>query len=201
MEVYLVRHGESTANVEGIFSGHMDVELTKGGEDQADAISESLSHIEFDAVYSSDLKRALKTAELATKGRFEIVTSRGLREMSFGIFEGKSLQDLEAEGTEEFLIWSKDYVNNIVPGGESIVTSGERVVEYYKDIIHNSLKKGYERIIIFAHLGPIKAILANEISGDLKKHFKYKVENCGINIIEYDVKGQSSLVCLNAKKL
>ncbi len=86
---YIVRHGESVANVEKTVAGHFDSPLTPNGEAQARNAGEVLARIDFDAAFSSDLIRARRTAEIITANRNIAVTARSiLRERFCGRFEG-----------------------------------------------------------------------------------------------------------------
>jgi alpha-ribazole phosphatase len=87
---YIARHGETVFNATGIVQGHTDSPLTENGVAQAQALGEELRHINFDAVFSSDLLRAQKTAEIAKLERELVVTTSALlRERSYGRFDGK----------------------------------------------------------------------------------------------------------------
>ena len=70
--IYLVRHGETQGNLDDKAQGHLDVPLTETGRLQAKAVAERLNDIEFDAVYSSDLKRAFDTAKAITANRTQL---------------------------------------------------------------------------------------------------------------------------------
>lgn len=88
--IYVVRHGQTTHNRDNIISGHDDdPELTEQGIAQAQETRDKLAHISFDEVYSSDLQRAVKTAEIiAGKPVHESRQVRGLRERKFGAIDG-----------------------------------------------------------------------------------------------------------------
>jgi len=87
---YIARHGETLYNTQGIIQGHTDSPLTETGEAQARMLGENLREVRFDAVFSSDLLRAQKTAEIAKLEReLMITTSKLLRERSYGDFDGK----------------------------------------------------------------------------------------------------------------
>lgn len=94
--IYLVRHGETFWNVAHKIQGHTDIDLTKNGEEQAKTLGEMFSNIHFDGVFSSDLLRAKRTAEIIKKERkLAVITSVLLRERKFGPLEGKYLKDLD----------------------------------------------------------------------------------------------------------
>ncbi len=87
---YLVRHGETDWNTEGLVQGHSDIPLNKNGEFQAYNLGKKLKDIHFDAVFSSDLLRAKRTAEIiAQEKKLLVKTTRFLRERAFGKLEGK----------------------------------------------------------------------------------------------------------------
>src|SRR3989344_2019069 len=87
--IYVVRHGETETNVKGILQGYESSSLTQRGIEQARELSEKFKIVKFDAVYSSDLERAQKTAEIITQeDDLPIKTNNQLRERNFGRYEG-----------------------------------------------------------------------------------------------------------------
>ena len=95
---YIVRHGETEANVKGVLQGQSDSPLTKAGKLQTKEASIKLSHIHFDEAFSSDLYRAKHTADLLLLGRkISLKTSERLRERGFGKHEGKSYKETVSE--------------------------------------------------------------------------------------------------------
>lgn len=87
--IYIVRHGESIGNVKDIMGS--DPDLTKKGEEQATNLSIKFANIHFNAVFSADLIRSRRTAEILTQGRkLPIITSKALRERDYGKYEGTS---------------------------------------------------------------------------------------------------------------
>lgn len=88
---YIVRHGATDWNEEGIIQGQLDIPLAKIGEEQARIVAQELKDVHFDAVFSSDLMRTKRTAEIITLERNLIIqTTRLLRERHYGEFQGKS---------------------------------------------------------------------------------------------------------------
>jgi len=87
---YIVRHGETEWNIKGLLQGHTDIPLNEIGERQAGALAKVFENIHFDAVYSSDLIRCKRTAQLIMlEKKLVIKTTELLREKFFGKFEGK----------------------------------------------------------------------------------------------------------------
>ena len=97
-ELIVIRHGQTVWNAEGRQQGHLDSDLTSLGRRQAEAIADRLADQTFDALYSSDLGRALRTAEyVANKTHLEIVTDQRLRESQSSFRHHRSIRRLECE--------------------------------------------------------------------------------------------------------
>ncbi len=89
MTFYITRHGETEWNIKGLMQGHEDSPLTPLGKGQARQLSDKLRGIHFDEIFSSDLIRAIKTAEvIALERNLAVKATRALRERNMGIFEG-----------------------------------------------------------------------------------------------------------------
>jgi 2,3-bisphosphoglycerate-dependent phosphoglycerate mutase len=145
VEIWLVRHGETTANAANVLSGWSDVLLTPRGEDQARALKPFLAEQRFDTVWSSDLRRAIATAELA----FGVPpqTDTRLREMCFGEIEALSWSAIDPAVRKGIL----DFVTFRAPGGEDLAEFKARVIGFA-----NRLEPG--RHLIFTHGGAIRAL-------------------------------------------
>ncbi|MBP9691312.1 histidine phosphatase family protein [Candidatus Woesebacteria bacterium] len=88
---YIVRHGESEGNVQKILQGHLDFPLSEEGERQAKRRAQELRQVSFDLVFSSDLLRAHRTAEIiAQEHKLTVKTTQVLRERKYGLYEGLS---------------------------------------------------------------------------------------------------------------
>ena len=99
LKIYLARHGQDQDNAEGVLNGRRDNPLTDIGIKQANVLAEKIGekNIKFDAIYSSPLKRTLKTAEIVRDGlgMEEVVILEDLVEREFGIMTGKMVSDIE----------------------------------------------------------------------------------------------------------
>lgn len=94
--LYLVRHGQTDWNVSRTVQGQKDIPLNINGEMQAKELRNKLKDVHFDAVFSSDLIRAKRTAEILTLERkLAITATHALRERSFGIYEGKLFAEVD----------------------------------------------------------------------------------------------------------
>jgi len=106
--IYLVRHGQTKANAEEIVAGHFDSPLTSVGEQQAQSRKDSLKDVHFDAVFSSDLVRAKRTAEIIAADRqLAINTTHLIRERFFGNWEGKPISEFVEANKQLFDLQKK----------------------------------------------------------------------------------------------
>src|SRR3972149_8520189 len=114
-KIILARHGETEWNLAEIFRGRIDVELNETGLKQAELLGEYLSHTEIEAVYSSPLKRALRTAQaIAQYHRLDVQTSPGLIDLNLGDWQGLSPDVGAGEIREGLDLW----VNHPKRGGK-----------------------------------------------------------------------------------
>ena len=92
--LYLVRHGETEWNKNGLVMGQSDSALTTEGVRQAEITAEELKEVHFDAIFSSDLSRAERTAQIIKlERRLAVETSKALRERTYGHYEGTLGED------------------------------------------------------------------------------------------------------------
>ena len=131
-EIILARHGETEWNVSEIFRGRIDVELNDTGSKQAQLLAEYLSQKKIEAVYSSPLQRALRTAEvIARHHKLEVAITPGLIDLDFGKWQGLSHQEVKdkyAKATAKIKIKDSDFdiniseVNNVNSDEEGLLT-------------------------------------------------------------------------------
>jgi len=183
MNVILVRHGETTANVKRLFCGHTDVELTEKGIMQANEAYEKLKKYDFDMVFSSDLKRAYETAEIINRDRkLKINVVPELREINFGEFEGHTFDEILSKDSSFKSEYFDDNWNYTFPNGESLGKMNHRIIAAYRKVLEENKDKN---LLMVLHAGVIRGILANEISENYKSYWKYDIKNCGIAKIKY----------------
>ena len=143
---YYVRHGETIFNVTGRSQGACDSPLTNKGIAQAKETAEKLKAIRFDRAYSSSSERAYDTAvEILKERNIPLVSVKGLKEMSFGLLEGSTIDENKA--MEE--CWKKkDFT---AYGGEDRKMLVERIRNTFDEIL--SQCKDGENVLIVSHRG------------------------------------------------
>lgn len=158
----LLRHGQSVWNKENRFTGFTDVELSAQGEAEARAAGEKLRNLPLDHVFTSTLKRAYVTAELAldAAGQSNVAQTRhdDLRERDYGDLTGLNKDDMrEKYGEEQVHIWRRSY-DVRPPGGESLQDVVARVQPYYRAHIEPLLRSG-KNVLVAAHGNTLRAML------------------------------------------
>jgi probable phosphoglycerate mutase len=184
-ELYLVRHGETKWNVEKRFQGQNDSPLTENGREQARSLGISLQGIQFDGILSSDLGRALETANLINSYlQIPVIeTDPILRERNFGIFHG--LDRTEAERMyphEASQIWSGD-PNVAIPGGESRAQVRKRAEQFLSEF---PVKYSGKKILAVTHGGIINPILRIVLRIPFDEPRRFKLPNTGLSILEHN---------------
>jgi len=158
MEIYLLRHGQTEANSEGRYRGWTESHLSARGVEQAQKTGDYLFEQGIQRLFSSDLSRALQTAQaIGEKCGLKPFPSPLLREIHFGRWEGLTYEEIQASYQEEFTSWIKDPFRRPVPCGEDLATVYRRMKRFLK-----SLKKaGLEgkKVVVVSHGGIIRATL------------------------------------------
>ncbi len=126
--LYIVRHGESVANHEDRLAGNRDMPLSDIGRKQAQCTAAFLQAVPLEAVYSSDLSRAMETAAiLAAPHHLPVFPEPGLREICGGVWEGLTYPEIAARYPDEYQVWKENIGLSHCPGGESALQVQVRV--------------------------------------------------------------------------
>ena len=157
----LVRHGESTWNAKGIWTGWQDPPLSQKGMEEAKQAGELLRDIRFDLAYTSDLLRAQQTlSEIKKTLGVEIPTveTTTLRERNYGDYTGKNKWDISKKLGEEGFKKLRRGWNIPIPNGETLKDVYERVIPYYQQEILPNLEQG-KNVLISAHGNSLRALV------------------------------------------
>lgn len=162
MSAYLVllRHGQSEWNQKNIFTGFVDVLLSRQGEKEAERARDTLKNYHFDAVFCSALKRAQETARivLAEQVPAEYICDEALNERHYGDLQGKNKDEVRAQyGEEQVHIWRRSF-DVRPPGGESLKDTCNRVIPYFIKEILPRLRQG-KNILVSAHGNSLRALI------------------------------------------
>jgi broad specificity phosphatase PhoE len=183
-DVYLVRHGETAWSITGQHTGRSDLALTSRGEEEAHALSPRLKNLTFDHVFSSPLRRALRTCELAGfAGRATI--DPDLVEWDYGHYEGRTLAEIHQErpGWELF--------RDGCPGGESVLQITERA-----DRVVSRLRALKGNVLIFSSGHVLRVLAARWIDGSAALGRRLVLDPACVCVLGYDHGGLDSVIRL-----
>lgn len=183
-KLILIRHGETEWNATGRIQGHKPVSLNDRGHQQAQAVALRLQHEPFDALYSSDLKRTLQTAQaIANLTHHTIHTDVRLREWDLGVLAGLTRPEAESQHPEAYAIYNRQIVEDAIPNGESIRNRYTRVTTCLEEHAHNHPN---QTLVIITHGGPLGDCYRRATHLSFEKPLTAKLYNAGINIITID---------------
>jgi len=168
-QLVLLRHGQSEWNAENRFTGFVDVGLTDLGREEARKGGRALAGMRFDRAFSSTLRRAIETTEIALAesgsnehlrrdGGWNITCHDDLRERDYGELAGlNKAETAEKFGAEQVHIWRRSY-DVAPPGGESLKDVVSRAGRYYEAEIAPCLAQG-KAVLVGAHGNTVRALL------------------------------------------
>ncbi len=187
MRLIVVRHGETLYNVQGRFTGQMDIPLSALGERQAAALGKRLAAEPLAAIAASDLQRARVTAQAITRyHELPVQEDADLREMTFGAWEGSTYDEIVARDADLVQRWLSDPTIYAPPGGETVIQLRDRVVR----ALERWQTRCPETTILWAvHGGVIEVLLCHLLGVDLKLRWQFRHENASITEIELGRKG------------
>jgi 2,3-bisphosphoglycerate-dependent phosphoglycerate mutase len=180
-KLHLIRHGETDWNREGRIQGLSDPPLSARGREQAQALAEALGARPIDALWSSDLRRALETAEpLAARLGLELRVSAALRERDFGVNEGRVADEVAAElGTLAGTAWHGP--DDRHPEGESLRELYERVAAFLDALL---AEPPADEVALVTSGGPIRMAAAYLAREPVEAVVWRAVENCSVITVE-----------------
>ena len=191
MEIYIVRHGETVWNEKRLLQGSEDIELNEKGRELAGLTGEKLQNVEFDRIYSSPLIRAYETANLIRGHRnIQIIRDDRLRELSFGINEGKDSMKIREDKNNPFHnFFSKPELYIAPEGGESLEHICERAKEFMRQVIEPHIKE-WKRVMIVAHGALNKALMCYIMNHGISEYWSGGLQtNCSVSIVRLDAEG------------
>ena len=193
--LYLCRHGEVDGDGKRRYNGHRDVGITAGGVRQMESLRERLRHAPLSAIYSSDLVRTIKGAEIIGDGHGAPRIIRAeFRERGVGLWEGMSFEEIEAAYPAEWNAWLSDVVNFVPPGGESVLEVSRRVMPALMAALEDN--RGGE-IALVGHGGVNRIILCGALGLGLDNIFRIEQAYGSLNIVDYYDGGYPVVKLLN----
>lgn len=188
--LYFIRHGQSEANLQGIIQGHAEFPLSDLGKKQASLVGEWMANVHLDNIYSSDLQRAMLTAEEIAK--HQPISAKPLemvREVGLGPLEGKTRKQMSVE-------YPTLQPNALLTSGIEGTETVEAVTQRCSSLVDKLLRDyNNKTVAIISHGGFISIMLMYLIAGDqwhgLKRPFV--IGNTGVTKVELGDEGSVKL--------
>jgi broad specificity phosphatase PhoE len=181
--IYLVRHGQTAWNKEEIFRGKTDIALNETGLREAELAGEYLKEKEIHAIFSSPLSRAWETArKIAQFHHLEVQPLNGIIDMSFGNWEGHSLNEVKKNDSERYRQWQEEPHLVKFPGGESLEEVRVRSMAALEDAIR--LYPG-KQLVLVSHRVINKVLLCGILGLDNSHFWQIRQDTTAINLIQY----------------
>lgn len=172
----MIRHGQSEDNLRKVYS-EPSTPLTGDGIAQVLKTKELLKEYNYEKVYYSPYKRTVETLNyLDLSGKDDT----RLREINFGIFTGKTFEEISNIFPEESKLWINDIYNYRIPKGESLLDVYERVSEFLEEVC-----KSGENLLLVTHDSVIRLALCWIFDNPLY-FYRFKVDNASITVVTID---------------
>ena len=186
--IIAVRHGETPWNVDARIQGQLDIQLNDTGRWQARRVGQALTSEQLAAIYSSDLGRAHETARaIGEAARIPVVPHPGLRERRFGLFEGKTFDEIHQTWPEHAQNWKKRIPEWEPPeGGESLLQLRERVSRTVSDL---AARHRGEQIAVVAHGGVLDTLYRIATGQEVNSPRTWQLPNGAINRLLWTPEG------------
>lgn len=197
LEIIIVRHGQSEGNRDQVFTGHSASPLTELGRRQAEATADRLAPRGVDAIYASDLPRAMQTAEpLVQRTGAPFFTDAAIRERNIGDLTGKTFTEIQTEMPE---VWQALMAREPAfrpPGGESSVDLRARVGAFLDGLWS---RHGEGRVVLVSHGIAINQMLYH-LLGFVPEELPpivFHIENCSVQRVERRPDGTRRIMGIN----
>ena len=168
MNLYMLRHGQTPASRENVFSGSIDPPLTDVGLAMAEAFAHAYAHIAWNAFYCSPMLRTRQTlAPLAQLTGIEPMLEDGLRELHYGEWEGMKQDEVKARWPDAFAYWAADPASRGTPGGETAFHVAARAMTVI-EAIRSRHRDG--NILIVSHKATLRIIACALLGIDVRRY-------------------------------
>ena len=186
--IIAVRHGETSWNADSRIQGQLDIDLNDTGRWQAHRVGHALAEEPISAVYASDLQRAQATAQpLSQLKGIPVIPHSGLRERRFGMFEGRTFDEIQQSWPEQAQNWRRRIPEWQPPeGGESLLELRERVLRTLQEL---AARHPGEQIVVVAHGGVLDALYRIATRQEVNSPRTWELPNGAINRLLWTSEG------------
>lgn len=198
MKFYLLRHGQTRWNIEGKIQGKTDIPLNETGMEQAECLADAMAACRVRALFSSPLLRARQTADIvADQTGLGVSVLPELKEVDFGLWEGRTWKEIEENYPEDYKKWEKNPARAAPTGGEPRRSCMERSRSAVEQMLVTVDALGGGDVCIVAHGGILVYIIDYLLRNQEEKQ-EIIVKNASISVVDYNEKsGIGKLMELN----
>lgn len=183
MKLIALRHGETEWNVQNREMGQLDSPLTDRGVLQAHPVANRLSRYRFDALYCSDLGRAIRTAQIISAATgVEPLFDAGLRERNMGIFQGLTKAEMITKFPQEYSQYRQVGHTFRIPQGES---AEERLTRSVKVLTEIATRHLHQTVVVVTHGGFLMGFFEHVLGMVPGNGWRFKRQNAAFNSFEY----------------
>ena len=174
LEFVIIRHGMTPGNERKRYVGALDQPLSETGRAQAHAQAACIASVlpDVERVYVSVLQRTHETAAILFPGVKQVIVE-GIQEMDFGVFAGRSADEMEDDA--QYRAWVDSYCEDPCPGGEARSQFTERVCAGIERLLRDACERGERRVVLVAHV----AALSRFVVDDDRSYYEWNTSNCG----------------------
>ncbi len=181
-KLLLARHGDTRLNSARMFVGHTDAELSALGRRQVKRLRDRLAAERVDVIYSSDLKRAVATAEtIASRHHLDVITCPELREINYGKVEGLTFEEIKRLYPEVAELCAEWNLQLEFPDGESFDEFKQRVSKFLDRLKQHTPE---QTILIVAHGGPLRLMVCHLLGIELWHWRQIHIDLASLSIVD-----------------
>ncbi|PVZ87846.1 alpha-ribazole phosphatase [Serratia sp. S1B] len=182
MRLFLVRHGQTLANQQGVFCGMTDIPLTSQGELQAQQVAQWLAAVPFTQAWCSELLRARQTATRVLGQRpLVLQIDPGFNEMNFGDWEMRHHRELQQQDTQAWAAWLADWQQACPTAGESFPLFSQRISQQVQCLLSQNNDDDY---LLVAHQGSLSLLMAGLFNMPAAGMWHFHFEQGSYSVLE-----------------
>jgi broad specificity phosphatase PhoE len=183
-KIFLLRHGETQANIEQRYQGQGESHLSELGIEESEELSNFLAKEDFCAIYSSTLSRSHETAKMiARPHKLDVTKIDDLKERNYGIWENMKFDEIRKRFPDLYGSWLIDPGKTLIPDAETLEAMQRRGVAAIESLIEKHTGRTF---CVVGHGGMNRAILFHYMRIDMNNFWRIRQDNTCINIIEID---------------
>jgi broad specificity phosphatase PhoE len=188
MRLLIVPHAPTDWNAAGRYQGHSDTTLSERGRRQAGLLARRLKFERINAVYASDLRRAVETVSAICEPRcLEWRCDGRLRELNFGAWEGLTYAEVQDRYAQALTAWEAEPLGTAPPGGETLAQLAGRVEAFLAGL--DDVSDPDWTALLVAHRGSLRVLLCLALGLPPEVRWRFRIEPASLSAVSLDPRG------------